>query len=58
MFTHEKSLAKGPYDKAETQTLKSYTFSSPQSCKTHTRLIFGWIYGATCDGGTVQSVTS
>lgn len=54
MFLHEKSLAKGPYDKAEMKTSESYTLLLipvhfiPVSSLARS-------IGATCYVGTVRS---
>lgn len=58
MFTHEKSLAKGPCDKAETKTFKSYTFLLCNPVKIIPVSSLAGSMVRHVNGGTVQSVTS
>lgn len=57
MFSHEKSLAKGPHDKAEMKTSNSYTILlSPVKLIPVSSLARSMV--PTCYGGKVQPVTS
>lgn len=55
MFLHEKSLAKGPRDKAEMKTLKSCTLLLLSLIQFIPVSSLARSMGATCHGGTVQS---